>query len=98
MYLNILYILSIPAHGGFGGHQTCQQGQVQALGLLWREDQVYYTIHINRSYWFSYLQLAEDYPSLMFLINILNFIIEEYSYFTLEGDMYYDQELAHLAA
>jgi len=42
--------------------------------------------------------MALDFISFGFLINVLNFIIQEYSYFTLEGDMYYDQELADLAA
>jgi hypothetical protein len=35
--------------------------------------------------------------SLNFLVDVLLFTVEEYSYFTLEGEMYHDQELADYA-
>jgi hypothetical protein len=47
--------------------------------------------------WNQYMETVDTLYSLDFLVQVLLFTVEEYSFFTLEGEMYQDQELADLA-
>jgi hypothetical protein len=54
-------------------------------------------INNSRKFWFTYMDLVDTLYSLNFLVDVLLFTVEEYSYFTLEGEMYQDQDLAEYA-